>query len=166
MDAKRNTQPDFVGSENVKKKHALQIEQFEHWATERNWDKFHNSHYDWWTFPIDKPSRLGYAYTVFDEEVEQLKSDPEFMRRYLRGVELLMLSWGWDLYGERMIDNADVDQMWHDWPIRLYKCGQSLKLFGCLDELSSVKKYGQILISEGADFNFRGTDLKTPFLNL
>ena len=31
---------------------------------------------------------------------EQLKQDNEFIERFLRGVELLMLSWGGDLYGD------------------------------------------------------------------
>lgn len=165
MEGNRNTQPDFVGLEELKQKHAKQVEMFERWASERNWMGFHDSHYDWWAFPIDKPSRLGYAYTLFKQEVGSLKRDPDFMKKYLRGVELLMLSWGWDLQAEQEIVAPDPDQKWNDWPIRLSKCAQSLELFDCPNELVSVKKYGQLLLQRGADFTFRGTDLSSHFQN-
>lgn len=163
MYEKQNTQPDFVGLEKLRQKHATQVELFERWASERNWKEFHDSHYDWWAFPIDKPSRLGYAYTVFEEEIEALKRDPEFMKKYVRGVELMMLSWGWDLQAEQEIADPDPGQKWSDWPIRLSKCAQSLELFERRTELASVKKYGQLLLQRGADFTFRGNDLSSHF---
>jgi hypothetical protein len=145
-------------------KQAMQLRQFEMWAEQHNWEAFHSAHYDWWMFPIDHPSRLGFAYTVYIDEVECLKANAVFMHNYLRGTELLMVSWGWDLKKVRNIDHPENGQSWHDWPIRLYKCAQSLKLFGREEELRSVLTYGRILLSQGKDFSFNGKDLSRLFL--
>ena len=81
------------------------------------------------------------SYAIYEYEAEQLKQDNEFIERFLRGVELLMLSWGWDLYGKREVKDPDPDQCWQDWPIRIYKCAKSLKLFGFEEEFKSVPFY-------------------------
>lgn len=160
-----NTSTEFVGLENLIKRQNLQIMQFEEWAKNREWSSFHAAHYDWWMFPIDQPSRLGFAYTVFEAEIVNLKKDNNFIRNYIRGVELLLLSWGWDLYNVCEIVDPDPDQYWQQWPIRLYKCAQSLKLFDFEKELRSVMSYGKLLIDRGEDFSFRGKDLSTLFMD-
>ena len=161
---RKNTHSEFVGVEELIHKQAMQLRQFELWAEQHNWEAFHKAHYDWWMFPIDQPSRLGFAYTVYLNEVECLKANAEFMNNYLRGTELLMLSWAWDLKKARIIDQPELGQGWHDWPIRLFKCAQSLKLFGREEELKSVVTYGRILLSQGKDFSFNGKDLSELFL--
>ena len=40
-----------------------------------DWRRFHISHYDWWTFPIDRPSQHGLRYTVYADDVARLKAD-------------------------------------------------------------------------------------------
>ena len=108
---RRNETPEFVGLEYLKKKHAAQIAEFESWAASADWMLFHHSHYDWWTFPYGcHTSSYGAAYAIYEHEVELLKQDKEFIRLYLRGVELLMLSWGWNLNGRCHIQNSDPDQ--------------------------------------------------------
>lgn len=161
----QNDHPEFVGVPALKKRHGDQVDQFEKWSANQWWKSFHESHYDWWAFPIDQPSRLGYAYTVYAKEVDLLKKDSSFTKKYLRGVELLLLSWGWDLYSEKLIDHPAPDQCWHNWPIRLFKCMQSLALFGFKKELRSVLRYGRFLIERGEDFTFRGKNLAGPFLD-
>lgn len=160
----KNMHKEFVGVQGIIQKQSEQLEQFEFWAEHHDWGTFHTAHYDWWMFPIDQPSRLGFAFTVYKEEVEKLKTNAEFMQKYLRGVELLLLSWGWNLKESHAIEGPEKNQNWHNWPIRLYKCAQSLKLFGCKTELNSVLKYGKILLREGEDFTFRGRDLSVLFL--
>lgn len=160
----RNTHPEFVGVDEIMQKQSDQLELFEYWAEQHDWTAFHTAHYDWWMFPIDQPSRLGFAYTVFDEELKMLKENSGYMKKYLRGVELLMLSWGWNLNEKKFIENPEMGQTWHDWPIRLYKCAQSLQLFGCMNELNAVLIYGRYLLNNGADFTFRGKDLSHLFL--
>lgn len=162
----RNEHKEFVGLENLIAKNKEQVEQFEVWVEQKDWAAFHSNHYDWWMFPIDQPSRLGFAYTIFESEIERLIENKRFIENLKKGTELLLLSWGWDLYQEERIQKTDKDQCWHDWPIRLYKCAQCLKLFGLEKELHSVKKFGNFLLKEKKSFNFRGKDLSEPFINL
>src|SRR5437016_1421392 len=126
---KHNTSPQFVGIEQVKAKQKWQLDLFEEWASKGQWSQFHEAHYDWWMFPIDASSRAyGLAYTVYDGDVADLKQDEVFIGNYLRGAQLLAASWGWDLFAHDYIPNPMPDQRWHDWPIRLFKAAQSLKL--------------------------------------
>ena len=162
---RRNESPDFVGLEKLKKRHADQIMLFESWAAAGNWMGFHSSHYDWWTFPYGCHSgAYGAAYAIYEHEAEQLKQDKEFIKHYLRGVELLMLSWGWDLYGKCEVKDPDPGQCWQDWPIRLYKCARSLKLFGFEEEFTSVRMYALPLIEAGLNFKYRERDCAQIFV--
>lgn len=153
----------FVGLKRLKEKHKEQLVAFENWANTGNWLSFHEAHFDWWMFPIDQPSRLGLTYTLNQMDIDNLKKDPEFMKNYLRGVELLLRSWGWDLQEKALIQTPQEHQSWHNWPIRLSKCAQSLELFGCTEEYQSVVAYGRYLLSQGTDFTFRNKDLSERF---
>ena len=153
----------FVGIRRLKEKHNEQLLDFEKWAKSGNWLAFHEAHYDWWMFPIDQPSRLGLMYTVNQSDIDNLKKDQEFMSNYLRGVELLLLSWGWELNKKSLISAPSEHQTWHNWPIRLSKCAQSLELFGCQKEYQSVIEYGHYLLGLGIDFTFRKKDLSERF---
>lgn len=153
----------FVGLKRLKEKQKEQLLAFEKWAENGDWLAFHEAHYDWWMFPIDQPSRLGFAYTVNESDIDSLKKDKEFMTNYLRGVELLLLSWGWDLNKKCLIPEPKEDQNWHNWPIRLSKCTQSLELFGCTETYQSVVAYGRYLLSKETDFTFRKKDLSERF---
>lgn len=160
---KNNTDVSFVGLEELKRRQADQLSDFISWAASGRWDEFHRYHYDWWMFPFDKSSSYGEAYTVYEYEVNELKKDKLFIRNYLRGVELLMLSWGWVLDKRREVDHPATEQHWANWPIRLYKCGMSLLLFGYYDVFKSVRVYAQLLIKEGYDFWYDGEDLSELF---
>lgn len=153
----------FIGLERLKEKHYEQLLQFEMWAVQKNWLAFHQAHYDWWMFPIDQPSRLGLMYTVNQSDIDHLKKDQEFMSNYLRGVELLLLSWGWELNKKSLISVPSEHQAWYNWPIRLSKCAQSLELFGCSEAYQSVVAYGRHLLNHGTDFTFRKKDLSERF---
>lgn len=156
---KRNEHPDFAGVEQVKQKQAWQLEQFEHWAATGNWNGFHVNHYDWWMFPYDEPSSKGFQWVVYEAEVHELNQDPEYVKNYLRGVELLLLSWGWLLHEQHFVERPGKNQTWANWPIRLYKCGRSVKQFGYENEFESIKKYAQFLIKKGISFVYNGQDL-------
>lgn len=154
-----NDHPEFVGSEQIKQKQKWQLDQFEVWAATDEWRSIHASHYDWWMFPIDQPSAYGFAWTVYDGDIAELKKDEAYIKRYLRGVELQALSWGWDLARHAYIPHPHPDQSWQDWPIRLYKCARSLKLFGFETEFQSMRTYAQDLIRRGTSMMYRGRDL-------
>ena len=163
MELNRNGHTEFVGLEALKVKQASQLALFEAWALTHDWMQFHNSHYDWWMFPISKPSQFGFAYVVYESEILELKQDTAFVRNYLRGVELLLLSWGWDLQKECVITEHDHDQSWQNWPICLYKCAVSLQEFGYAAEFNSVRNYARLLLMQGVSFQYNGRDLSTIF---
>ena len=159
----KNDHPEFVGIPELKKKHHAQIVEFEKWARADDWQQFHDSHYDWWAFPINKPSRLGFAYTVYEEEINQLSQDAVFSKELPLGAELLLRSWGWDMRRRAHIEHPLPGQDWQNWPIRLHKCANSLMLFGFQQEFESVRQYARSLISEGVGFNYNGKDLSELF---
>lgn len=161
---KYNTHEEFVGIEELIDRHREQVASFEAWANNHQWNQFHDSHYDWWAFPIDKPSSHGYAWTVYDGEVAQLRSQKPFVNRYLLGVELVAASWGWDVRRRKSINEPREEQHWNDWPVRLYKAAQSTKLFGFHDFHLSLKDYAKRLIRSGESMVFRGDDLSEYFL--
>ena len=161
---RKNDHVEFVGLENLVAKQREQLIEFEGWASAHDWQAFHAAHYDWWMFPIDHSSRLGFSYTVYEAEVNELKTHEYFIENYLRGVELLLFSWGWCLKNSISIENPEEGQTWQQHPIRIYKCLQSLILFGLEKEAQSVKLYAKSLIARGEDFSFRGKELKQLFL--
>ena len=107
-----NKKADFVGVESLKIRHGRQIQQFKTWANRREWDEFHHSHYDWWAFPINEPSSQGHSYTVYMEEIRLLQGDADFMDNFKAGLDLLALSWGWNLKESSRVQNPDPDQCW------------------------------------------------------
>jgi len=159
----KNEHTDFVGLNALKVKQASQLALFEEWARTHEWMQFHTSHYDWWMFPFSKRSQFGFAYVIYETEIRELKKDPAFVSNYLRGVELLLLSWGWDLHKEAAIPEPDYDQSWQNWPIRLYKCAVSLQEFGYVAEFNSVRNYARFLLKQGVSFQYNGKDLSTIF---
>ena len=104
----------------------------------------HTSHpdsgFDWWMFPIDKPSMgQGDLYKLSEEDIRVLKEDPVFMENYRRGVCLIAQSWGWDLESGNDLTNAS--QNWTGYTVRLYKMITSLELFEQFDLLQSLKGF-------------------------
>jgi hypothetical protein len=154
-----NKDPHFVGYESLKNRQKEQLESFEEWALNKRWRSFHVNHYDWWMFPIDEPSRYGYAWTVYEGDVAELLKDDAYIRNYLRGAELLALSWGWDLHGGRYVVAPYEDQVWQAWPIRLYKASKSLRLFGFDRLFESFRAYAKDLVDHGETMEYNGRDL-------
>ncbi len=157
--AERNSHPDFVGVDQIHQKQREQVEIFLGWAVAHDWNAFHTNHYDWWAFPIDMPSNFGFNFTVFPEDVRELKSKPDFTRNLTEAARLLLLSWGWDADLERPLDHPEPGQSWADWPIRWSKCTSSLKLFGLTKMYNSSMKFGQHLLDHGVSFEYLGRDL-------
>lgn len=126
----------------VKNKQAEQLKSFEEWASKGQWKKFHDSHYDWWMFPITRASMgQGDTYAVNEKSIAILKNDPEFMTNYRRGIELVARSWGWEVALNAPTENPSSAQKWADWPVRLGKMADSMKLFGEDIYLVSMKNF-------------------------
>jgi hypothetical protein len=156
---KHNNDSEFVGLERIKTRQKEQLVLFERWASKNQWSNFHSSHYDWWMFPIDEPSSYGYAWTVYEGDIAELKKDREYIRCYLRGAELLALSWGWDVNKREYIVDPKPDQKWQHWPIRLYKASKSLKLFGFHADFESMSLLARSLMSKGESMVYGERDL-------
>lgn len=160
---KYNNDPEFVGREQIKAKQKWQLDLFEEWASKDQWMQFHYSHYDWWMFPVNRRSSYGLTWTVYEGDIFELKQDAVYISNYLRGVELLATSWGWDLFAGDRMSNPHPDQKWQNWPVRLYKAAQSVQLFGFDDYFNSFKKYALDLMAKGKDMTYKGKDLSWLF---
>ena len=160
---RRNTSPDFVGIARLKADQKRQLDDFERWAGQNDWKQFHHSHYDWWMFPIPAPSNYGLKWTVYAGDIAELKADEAYRRDYLRGVELLMASWGWDLTAQDFLPAPGPDQRWQEWPVRLYKAAASVQAFGFDAAFASLKKYSLLLIERDVSMKYNGRDLAVFF---
>eukprot|EP01119_Soliformovum_irregulare_P000755 TRINITY_DN10553_c0_g1_i1.p1 TRINITY_DN10553_c0_g1~~TRINITY_DN10553_c0_g1_i1.p1 ORF type:complete len:168 (-),score=37.07 TRINITY_DN10553_c0_g1_i1:58-561(-) len=150
----------FVGLDNLKKQQYEELRRFEEARSTGLYDRIHHSHYDWWMFPIDETSSMGSKWTVSDEDIASLKQDEEFMQHLRRGVEILMESWGWNLQESKLIEDPHPMQKWMDWPVRLYKAGRCMQLFGEEAIFSSLLKFAEMIESKGADLKFQSSSLK------
>ena len=144
-------------------RHHAQVTEFEKWAAENDWDSFHRSHYDWWAFPIDRPSSHGYMWTVYAADIAELQEDQLFTNRYVRGVCLVAASWGWDVFRKNYIPDPQPAQRWHQWPVRLHKMAQSVKLFGYDELFNSLRTYAGDLMTQGETMSYNGKDLTRLF---
>ncbi|MEN9935660.1 MAG: hypothetical protein RLZZ387_2239 [Chloroflexota bacterium] len=160
---RRNGDRSFAGIDALKREQAEELARFERWAAAGNWRAIHEAHFDWWMFPIDEDSRLGTRYTVYEGDIAELKRDPAYVHSYLRGVELLMLAWGWDLAAKRTVASPQPGQRWNNWPIRLYKAARSLQLFGFTAEFESLRTFALELMQRGEQLRFGGQDLSVLF---
>ncbi len=159
----RNTHSSFVGIDGLKSEHAAQIDKFQTWAKARQWQKFHHGHYDWWAFPIDKPSSHGEKYVVYEDDIAVLNQDSDFVAKHRLGLELVALSWGWDIFAAAQLKNWGDYQSWQKWPVRLYKMAYSAKLFGRTEDFESLKKYALLLMEGGEIFRYGSHDLSWVF---
>jgi hypothetical protein len=156
---------EFLGVEQLKLEQRNQLELFQTWAEESSWSSFHDNHYDWWAFPIEKPSGKGFKYSVSDQVRLELTADTVFIKQLRECSRLLLLSWGWDIVAQKLVDNPGEGQSWANWPVRLYKCNRSLKLFGQTDLASSTQAYARHLLAEGFSLVYSGKDLTDDILS-
>lgn len=123
-----NIQPSKI--DELKIKQLEYLEKFREWVKDSAWDEIHSAHYDWWMFPLHRPSSKNYTYSVTTSDVAQLKQDINFMQNYREGVRLLCLAWGWDLENNCDVSRAGTSQRWTKYEIRYWKMMNSLKIFG------------------------------------
>jgi len=145
---------DFIGVENLIAEHKAQLEKFRVYAQNHDWHLFHNSHYDWWAFPIDFASSFGFKYSVSQESIAKLSDNPIFRSDLAEGARLLLTSWGWDWRLNRPLDFPEPGQEWANWPIRLFKAWYSMEIFGNSVEADSNRKYAEWLYSRGISFQY------------
>lgn len=132
-------------AEFVKKVHKKQVEAFRKAAQEGRWERFdhRNSHYDWWAFPITRMSSYNDLFSVTPDDIELLKKDLEFMKRFREGVKLVVNSWGWDLDKDGPIIDKKATQTWIGYEVRLGKMADSLNLFGEKELLHRLQNFAR-----------------------
>lgn len=93
-------------------------------------------------FPINEKSSFGYVYTLNEANLDELKKDSEFIKNWKRGVELLMVAWGWNLEEKKMIEKpTSPHQKWTHYPVRLYKASLSAKLLDQKEVFESLNQF-------------------------
>lgn len=160
----RNTHPEFVGYDEIVRRHGETLAMMRAAAASRQWGAIHTAHYDWWMFPVDQSSTYAYAWTVYDEDVAALRARPGFLADYRDGVRLLLLAWGWSVESGLAVAQPAPEQRWQYWPIRLEKCGRSLWLFGEFELYAAVRTYALNLRSAGVSMDYRGRDCGAFFV--
>ena len=115
--------------EMIKEECIHQSLQFINWDKNQKYSNFHSSHYDWWAFPVDKPSSYGEKYQITSEERSKLLLDQAFLNALRTNAILVCRSWGYDLENGKSLTTLTKEQRWQRWPIRLYKMSCSLELF-------------------------------------
>lgn len=156
---------DFIGFEKLIEKRNATLSEFRVWNANRDWKSFHDNHYDWWMFPYERPSSYGYTYSVFEYEQQTLKQIPRFLSCQSEAAQLLLFSWGWNIKHNEPLWNPDLNQTWAFWPIRLFKCSRSMKLFGLLDEYGACVEYAKYLVGNNISLDYRGKDLSVEIID-
>ena len=134
---------EFVGLDGLKQAQKRQVQHFEGWASAKMWQRFHNEHFDWWTFPIDKGSAAtGFKYDVSGAPLEELKTDTPYLQSLARAAKLYALSLGWDSKARAWMSKPDTarGQGFSQNKInkqRLFKIGRSLQIHGLKDDFDS-----------------------------
>lgn len=156
---------DFVGLENLVAKHNEQIKAFVSWAESQRWDMFHSGHYDWWAFPIDRPSSLGFSYTLDEQSTALLRHDEAFLARHKLGCTLVLLSWGYSVETGEFVSDPAEHQAWARWPIRLEKCARSMALLNQRPHFEHCARLARMLQNRGESFEYLGRDLFSDILS-
>jgi len=89
-----------------------QLSVFRKKASKNHWSEIHHDHYDWYMFPIEDGSQR--QYNVLSNDVEELKSDPNWYAGYLEAVELVAKAWGWDVKKKNLFNPC-----WMGWVGRI-----------------------------------------------
>lgn len=142
------------------------LSKFKKWAEEGSWKSFHNEHYDWWMFPLDQnTASKGMKYTVFADQIKELKKDNAYLKDYRLGVILLMMSWGWDMKNQCFYNDPGNQQAWTGYQVRLGKLAYSLILFQQWDLYESVEKF-VLFLKDNKGFVKSDHYVKTSFPNI
>eukprot|EP01125_Pyxidicula_operculata_P011582 TRINITY_DN3794_c0_g1_i4.p1 TRINITY_DN3794_c0_g1~~TRINITY_DN3794_c0_g1_i4.p1 ORF type:complete len:363 (+),score=121.11 TRINITY_DN3794_c0_g1_i4:105-1193(+) len=127
--------------EDMKKIQQKQLQKFRKHAESGNWKRIHADHYDWFMFPIEDGSMS--EYNVLKDDVEELKSDPEWMAGYKEAVELVSKAWGWDVNNACTFEPPELGMGWTHWDVRLAKIIRSLWIFGQKHYMESMQKFAE-----------------------
>jgi len=127
-----------------KEQQAETLQLFRECCVPGRWSRLHRGHFDWWMFPIDDGSKPQWNITS-EDDVEELKEDPEWLANYREAVQLAALAWGWDVQRNCRVEAPADGQAWTNWDVRLAKMCRSLYLFEEKDLLDSLQAFARDL---------------------
>jgi hypothetical protein len=128
------------------------LTEFRRLAYEDKWDKIHDDHFDWWMFPVDNCKTYP-QFTVFRDDITELKADQEYHSNYLEGVRLVAMAWGWDVDRQQRVYPLRKGMHWTNWDIRLAKIIRSLWLFKEPHYLQSMQMFARSLKPNGGFYH-------------
>lgn len=145
----------FAGLPLLLSANSAQLESFERWAKSALWHRFHEEHYDWWSFPVDEPSlRFGAAFRLSAADVSALTADQNFRERLDRAAELVAASLGWNLREESLDERPEEARLYDEATfgnhgVRLRKMLLAAELFGREATLRSLSAFARMLFRAG-----------------
>ncbi len=115
-------------------------------------------------FPIySRPTHgHGLKYTVYQQDIEELKKDKDWLKEYRLGAILLMQSWGWDVKNKCFYQQPEKGQRWTGYQVRLGKLATSLILFKQWDLYQSLEEM-VIYLKDNRGFVKRDYHVKNSF---
>jgi hypothetical protein len=146
---------EFIGVETLRKRQAKQLGDFEGWAADGSWLRFHQEHYDWWSFPVDEESAAyGNLYRLPPVASAELARSDKFLKDLARSAELVALSFGWDLKRKLPVEHPEPHQAYDEGRfgnhgMRLRKMLLSLRMFGLDAEFTSLSIFTLLLREDG-----------------
>jgi len=125
--------------------------------TIQDYQNIKDSHYDWWVFPIPDPSNKRFKYSVFLNDIKDLKKKYTKITEMIRKNAIIVCNaWGWDLVNKKLIRDLEANQSWEPLNnIRLFKMILSLLCFGLIDEANSAIQFGKTIKDLEYIFNKR-----------
>jgi len=124
-----------------------QLKVFRKKAAKGRWGDIHYDHFDWFMFPIEDGSQS--QYNVLEKDVEELKSNSDWHKGYLEGVELVSRAWGWDVKKGVNVAPMEDGMGWTNWDVRLAKIVRSLWIFGEKEYFESMQKFAWFIAPKG-----------------
>lgn len=120
---------DLVDKQSIHLKKLHELAKSGGWVHLREHTSHPDSGFDWWMFPVDRPSQsYGNRFVIDAKDAKILQNNPCFIKNYRDGVVLVAKSWGWDLETHRSVKTAY--QKWTGYQVRLGKMLGSLTLLG------------------------------------
>jgi len=114
--------------------------EFTKWVKKREFEKLRDNHFDWWMFPwraYPWDSEKGVEYSISVADGRQLIEDPEFMKKYVFGINALIAA---EDAGVKAITGYQVSKA------RKSKIIGSLRFFIVVARQLDMKDEGGILI--------------------
>eukprot|EP01083_Nonionella_stella_P018003 50367_1 len=141
------------------------LQKFKVWDKQKQYDRFHHSHYDWWMFPNDRHSwGQGKRYALFQKDIDELLEVDGYPQNYKMGTRLVLRSWGWDMDRMAFIEDGTRDQRWTGYNVRLLKMLYSTIILKQWDVYKSVYEFCIGLLKKG--HQFRSEPMMYEYLGL